>query len=152
MKQIVILFFVLSSVTCFGDDFKDAMIKTAPNVDLAGTQPESYDWLSYISNADSVSEEMTRAWSGIKYVEPRLLAIHKDCQAILKDRKEDLQMYERIYALWIQADEIEIGWVSQSYKGGSQQRAAIPRARLRTLLRRIQALQEMKKNSDLFNQ
>ena len=128
------------------------MIKQAPDVNLAGTLPERYDWLNYIDDAKSVSGEMLRAWAGIKHVEPRLERILEECRAILKTGERDLQAFEKIYKLWAQADDIEVGWVSQSMEGGSQRRAAVPRARLRTMLRRIQALQELKENSGLFNQ
>lgn len=152
MKSTGIFVFILTLVTCFGENPKNIMIEKAPNVDLAGTLPEEYNWLGYIADAESVSDEMTRAWSGIKYLEPRLQVIHEECRAILKNREQDLQIYEKMYALWIQADEVEVSWVSQTYEGGSQQRAAVPRAKLRTLIRRIQVLRELKKNSDLFNQ
>lgn len=152
MRSIGILLCLLSMVTCFGEDFKEIMIKEAPDVELADTLPENYDWLTYIDDADSVSEEMLRAWAGIKYLEPRLKVIHEECRESLKNNVNDLQKFEQIYALWVQADDVEVGWVSEYWEGGSQQKAAIPRAILRTFLRRIQFLQELRKDSGLFNQ
>jgi hypothetical protein len=65
MKPICILLYLLSLAACFGDHFKDAMIKQAPDVNLAGTLPERYDWLNYIDPAKSVSGEMLRAWAAV---------------------------------------------------------------------------------------
>jgi hypothetical protein len=152
MKLIGFLCYLLSLTACLGDDHRDQMLKLAPDVDLGEALPENYDWLAYIGAANSVSDEMTRAWSGIKYVEPRLEKLLGECRAILRKNEDDLQAFENINNRWVQADDAEVAWVSAYWEGGSQRRAAVPRARLRTLLRRIRNLEELRHNSGLFNQ
>ncbi len=152
MKIIGLFCYLLTLTLCLGDDQRDRMLKLAPDVDLGDTLPEHYDWDAYIDGADSVSEEMSRAWSGIKHVEPRLGKILEECRAILRKDERTLQAFEKINELWVQADDLEVAAVSAYWEGGSQRRAAVPRARLRTLLRRIRNLEELKTNSGLFNQ
>lgn len=149
------IIFVISLLTwgiASSQTLVDEFLKSAETVELGDVLPENYDWDAYISEGQSTADEMTRAYSGIKMVMPRLEQLVAELRGILKNDVKSLERFDKLNSLWQQAADIEVNWIGETWAGGTQQKAAIPKARLRTLTMRVQYLKRFKDESDLFNQ
>jgi hypothetical protein len=145
------IFLAIYLLTC-GLGTSQTLDEIAVTVDLGTILPENYDWAAYIKAGESTTDEKMRAYSGIKIMKPRLELLLADIRTILKNNVEGLKEFEKMHLLWKQSADIEVNWIAKSRAGGSQQKAEIPKARLRTLVMRFQYLKRFKDESGLFNQ
>ena len=145
------IFLAIYLVTC-GFVNSQTLDEVAKTVDIGKVLPEDYDWVAYIKAGESTAGEMMRAYSGIKLIKPRLELLLADLRARLKNDVEGLKKFEEMHLLWEKSASIEVSWIAKSWEGGSQKNVEVPKARLRTLVMRVQYLKRFRDESGLFNQ